>query len=41
MFSNNIITPAEYDNIFIIDVIICGVFNYGDINVQNVFLNLT
>lgn len=35
MFSNIIITPAEYNNIIIIDWINCGVFNYGDINVPN------
>lgn len=32
MFSNNIITPAEYYKIIIIDAIYCEVFNYGDIN---------
>lgn len=35
MFSNIIITPAEYNNIIIIDGIYCGVFNYGDINAPN------
>lgn len=31
MLSNNIITPAEYNAIIIIDGIYCGIFNYGDI----------
>lgn len=39
MFSNIIKNPAEYNNILIIDVIICGVFNYGDIKVPNFFKN--
>lgn len=39
MFLNNIITPAEYNNIINIDGIYCGILNYEDINVQNLFLN--